>query len=146
MRALTVRAADPQEQVIWQGESALVHFDERTETRTEEDGSETTQYLYVGVVVPNAKQYVDVVGAARKAARNYAVDNMLIEHNGHIWQADEISQGRLIRQREMMIKLNMDTAEWKHIHNVFVPITLDDIEQILLKAGEEQTRIWKLYG
>lgn len=145
MKAIRVIATERQPEVIWQGRDAIVHFNEQEAIRTLEDGTTQIEYVYTAVIVRDAKRYADVVSAAKKAARSYDVDHMLVEHGGHVWQVDETSQLRLIRQREMMKKLEMETAEWRDFGNVYVPVTLDDIEQILLRAGEEQTRIWRMY-
>ena len=60
----------------------------------------------------------------------------------HIFQGDETSQNRLARSGWGMDKLGITTIDWKTFDNQIVQLTVTDIANILLKAGQAQSALW----
>jgi hypothetical protein len=77
--------------------------------------------------------------------RQTELDNLkIILNNGITLDADEISQNRL--SRCVGIISDTDQIDWKDANNNFVKLSLSDIKESLLKAGQAQTALWLKYS
>ena len=75
-----------------------------------------------------------------KTERQNKVDNLEVEHNGVIYQGDEVSQTRLARAIAVMD--DTETTEWVAKDNSIQTLNKADLNAILKEAGIKQTLIW----
>jgi len=75
-----------------------------------------------------------------KKERQEKVDNIEVTYNNVVYQGDELSQTRIARAITAMG--DSDTIDWVAKDNSVHPLTKDDLKAILLKAGQEQSKIW----
>ena len=79
---------------------------------------------------------------AIKMYRQKELDNLTVEHNGNVFQADEVSQDRLLRAKARLDITSQTATEWKTKSDVFVTLTIDNISEILASANTAQQAIW----
>lgn len=77
---------------------------------------------------------------AWKSDRQNKVDNLEVEHNGVIYQGDELSQTRIARAISVMD--DNETTEWVAKDNSIQTLNKADLSAILKEAGIKQTLIW----
>lgn len=83
--------------------------------------------------------------AAAKAARQVAVDAIKVTtQTGHTFDGDELSQGRMARAILALDAAGQSSTTWVLSNNTPTTVTLDDLRQALILAGQEQTRLWML--
>lgn len=83
--------------------------------------------------------------AAAKAARQVAVDSIKVTTQaGHTFDGDEVSQGRMARAILALDAAGQASTTWVLSNNTPTSVTRDDLQQALVLAGQEQTRLWLL--
>lgn len=83
--------------------------------------------------------------AAAKSARQVAVDAIKVTTNaGHTFDGDEVSQGRMARAILALDAAGQTSTTWVLSNNTPTVVTRDDLQQALVMAGQEQTRLWLL--
>ena len=83
---------------------------------------------------------------AVKMYRQKELDNLIVEHNGNVYHADEASQDRLLRAKARLEATAQTATEWKTKSGVFVTVSIADIAQILANANTAQQAIWIKYA
>lgn len=83
--------------------------------------------------------------SAAKAARQVAVDHIKVTTQaGHTFDGDEVSQGRMARAILALDAAGQASTTWVLSNNTPTTVTRDDLQQALVLAGQEQTRLWLL--
>lgn len=78
-----------------------------------------------------------------KVDRGEAVDNLLIEVDGHVLDGNEVSQDRMVRAITILrMKPEGTTTHWKLADNSIVELNLDQFERALEKAAVGLSEIW----
>lgn len=78
-----------------------------------------------------------------KKLRTAAVDSIKVTVAGHIFDGDEISQGRMARAILGLQAAGEDaTITWVLADNTMVDVTAAQLTEALTLAGLEQSRIW----
>lgn len=100
----------------------------------------TAKDLQDNPVYTDAEQFV-IDTNNWKASRDLFVSNIEVNHNGVLFQGDEISQGRMART---IVALPTDEAliPWVAKDNSVHDLTRIDLKAILLSAGTAQSNIW----
>lgn len=75
-----------------------------------------------------------------KQVRNTEIASLTVEVDGHVLQADEESQNRMVRA--ILVLEKKETIQWVTADNELVMISREQLEQALRKAVEAQTEIW----
>jgi hypothetical protein len=79
--------------------------------------------------------------AARKAARQQAVDSITVEVDGMVFDGDEKSQDRMNRGITVLTATG-GTGPWVLHDNTVAQVTAAQLTQALALAGAEQARLW----
>lgn len=79
-----------------------------------------------------------------KAQRTEAVDAIVVEVNGLLFDGDEVAQTRMARAAVVM--QDGETTTWVQANNIPVEVTKDQLIQAVRLAGAEQTRLWVFQG
>mgnify|MGYP003591354202 CR=1 FL=1 len=61
---------------------------------------------------------------------------------GNIFDADERSQERMARAILVMKQQGVPTTSWKLNNNEIATVTVDELEDVLVKASIETSNIW----
>ena len=61
---------------------------------------------------------------------------------GNIFDADERSQERMARAILVMRQQGVPTTSWKLTNNEIVTVTIEELEDVLVKASVETSNIW----
>ena len=77
---------------------------------------------------------------AWKEERQIKLGNLEVSYNDVIYQADEVSQGRM--NRAIVNLLDDETINWVAKDNSIQVLTKSDLKQIARLAGQAQTAIW----
>jgi hypothetical protein len=81
--------------------------------------------------------------AERKAARQAAVDAIVVTTQaGNAFDGDEVSQGRMSRAILSMQAAGATETQWVLADNQITDVTIAELTEALILAGQEQTRIW----
>ena len=83
--------------------------------------------------------------AAAKTARAAAVDAIVVTTaSGKAFDGDETSQGRMSRAIVGMQAAGAPTITWTLADNAVAEVTLAELTEALILAGQEQARLWVL--
>lgn len=77
---------------------------------------------------------------ADKQIRDNEMTSLIVEVDGYVLQADEVSQNRMVRA--ILVLEKKETIQWVTADNELVMISKEQLEQALRKAVEAQTEIW----
>lgn len=80
-----------------------------------------------------------------KAERSDAVSRITVEVDGMIFDGDEKSQDRMSRAITMFTSSGLPadtTTAWVLADNTVAQVTIDQLTQALLLAGQKQTELW----
>jgi len=75
-----------------------------------------------------------------KKERQKKVDNIEVTYDNVVYQGDELSQTRIARAITAMS--DSDSIDWIAKDNTIHKLTKDDLKAILLKASQEQAKLW----
>jgi hypothetical protein len=83
--------------------------------------------------------------AAAKEARRIAVDSIKVTTSqGHTFDGDEVSQGRMTRAIMALDAAGQTSTTWVLSNNQPTQVTRAELFEALILAGTEQTRLWVL--
>lgn len=163
MRAFEVTAYTQQPEVIWQGKDAIVHYNQRTRERTEEDGSVTTQYVYTGVYVASARRYANLTEVAAKTARDFEIEQTEAEGPTAKFFFDKRSQNDIstalaaaagdflkavaagTAPQTAAQAVLAQTTDWKTADG-FKTVSFEEFIDALKDGGVKQTALYVQYG
>lgn len=75
--------------------------------------------------------------------REVLIKALVVESfTGNIFDADERSQERMARAVLVMRQQGVPTTSWKLNNNEIVTVTVDELEDVLVKASVETSNIW----
>lgn len=75
--------------------------------------------------------------------REVLIRALVVESSiGNIFDADERSQERMARAILVMRQQGVPTTSWKLNNNEIVTVTVEELEDVLVKASEETSNIW----
>ena len=75
--------------------------------------------------------------------REVLIRSLVVESfKGNIFDADERSQERMARAILVMRQQGAPTTSWKLNNNEIVTVTLEELEDVLVKASLETSNIW----
>jgi len=75
-----------------------------------------------------------------KMDREYDLNNLVVEYNNNVFDADEVSQGRISRAIQNGSNLN-----WVLANNNSIEVSQSDLQKILNAAVSKQDKIWNKY-
>ena len=75
-----------------------------------------------------------------KMDREYDLNNLVVEYNNNVFDADEVSQGRISRAIQNGSNLNCVLA-----NNNSIEVSQSDLQKILNAAVSKQDKIWNKY-
>ena len=78
--------------------------------------------------------------AAFVADRTAKMRKLTVEIDGHVFDADEISQSRMLRAQSVMT--DAETVEWVLNDNTAVPVTKATLMKALSAASRAQAALW----
>jgi hypothetical protein len=123
-------------------------FDKLTEFAYEVapvDGKQQWQVfpLPLDVVERNKAEEIKQKRQAAKDKRQVDVENIVVSiANGKSFDGDELAQTRMARAIVAMQASSTATTQWILADNSIVEVTLEELTEALILAGQEQTRIW----
>lgn len=82
-----------------------------------------------------------------KASRSDAVSRITVEVDGMMFDGDEKSQDRMSRAITMFTSSGLPadtTTAWVLADNTVAKVTIDQLTQALLLAGQKQTELWTI--
>lgn len=99
------------------------------------------------LIKPSFREIPEENISSFKGNRSLNVENIIVtvlleSGEEHSFQGDEDSQNRFVRAGWAMDKMSVSSTKWKTVDNIIVDITVNDIANIILKAGIEQTKLW----
>jgi len=78
-----------------------------------------------------------------KANKESLVSNIIVTTTtGKTFDGDEISQDRMLRASSIASITGQTTTQWKLADNTIVEVTLEELKEALVLAGQEMSRIW----
>lgn len=78
-----------------------------------------------------------------KVARQTAVDAIKVTTtSGLVFDGNEVSQGRMARRIVALQAAQLSVTAWVLADNSEVVVTLAELQEALLLAGDMQTRLW----
>lgn len=114
-----------------------------TQVREEES---VNGYEYLTVCFEAPQHYTDdaLFEIAKKEARTYETQKIIVEVDGFVLDGDETSQERLNRAYVMLV--DGEEKEWKDANNVFVSLPKETLKNAVIQAGMKQTELWVKYA
>ena len=79
-----------------------------------------------------------------KQARQQAVDTITVTVNGKVFDGDETSQTRMSRAIIGMQAANVGTITWTLADNTVTEVTLAEITEAMILAGQRQAELWPI--
>lgn len=81
----------------------------------------------------------------KKSRRAEAISSINVTvSTGRNFDGDEESQGRMARAILGLQAAGKTTIRWTLANNVSIDVTLEELTEALLLAGQEQSRLWEL--
>jgi hypothetical protein len=110
------------------------------------DEVEVEGYAYLTVCFEHPETYTDdaLFEIAKKQARAYEVSRLIVEVDGFMLNADEISQERMNRTYVMLADGIL--KEWKDANNIWQDIPKETFKNAVIAAGAKQTELWVKYA
>lgn len=99
-------------------------------------------YEVVAIPEPTEAELVEQALVQAKVVRADAVEKIVVEVDGMLFDGDEVSQGRMARSAVAMT--DEETITWVLHDNTIAQVTKAQLLQALRLAGEEQTRLWTM--
>lgn len=116
------------------------------EIEPDEDG--LRQFKLVKKPDPTAEEIAEAELAKAKAERAQAVNEITVEVDGMVFDADEISQSRVSRAVTVAVANGYDlettTTTWVLADNTIAQPTIKQLSQVLELAGRKQTELWTI--
>lgn len=108
---------------------------------------EEKEDFYEVVAIPEKTQSELAEEEMRKAKslRAEAVSKITVEVDGLVFDGDETSQDRMTRAITMFTSSGLPadtTTAWVLADNTVAQVTIDQLTQALLLAGQKQTELW----
>lgn len=108
-----------------------------------------TPYLQNGIWVniknPSEKELAEQALAQKKTERSEAVASITVEVDGMVFDGDETAQDRMARAITMFNASGLSsdtTTAWVLADSTIAQVTVSQLAQALLKAGQKQTELW----
>lgn len=80
-----------------------------------------------------------------KEQREIAVSNIIVTTaTGNEFDGDEVSQTRMARAIIGLQAAGLTTIDWTLANNQTVPVTLAELTEALILAGQEQSALWTI--
>ena len=99
-------------------------------------------YEVVAIPEPTQEELDAQALAQAKVERAEAVSKIVVEVDGYVFDADEVSQQRVARS--IVALEDGETMPWVLHDNTVAQVTKAQLLQALRLAGEEQTRLWTM--
>ncbi len=89
------------------------------------------------------REYHNDVKTGNKALVLEEIQNTTITTTaGNVFDADEVSQNRMQRAIHVMNYRGSSTTSWKLANNTILEVTIEELDEALALAGENQTQLW----
>ena len=102
-------------------------------------------YEVVAIPEPTPEEQAEQALAQAKAERADAVSRITVTVDGMVFDGDETSQDRMARAITMFNSNNLPAdykTDWVLADNTIAKVTVTQLSQALLLAGNEQTSLW----
>ena len=98
------------------------------------------EYIIISEEVKTEEEAIESDFNRDKEMRTLEMASLTVEVDGHVLQADEESQNRMVRA--ILVLEKRETIQWITADNEIVMLSKEQLEQALRKAVEAQTEIW----
>jgi|688.fasta_scaffold20732_1 hypothetical protein len=93
---------------------------------------------------PAPEQVVEQARAAAKVARASAVSAITVTVGDKVFDGDETSQTRMARAIIGMQAAGAPTINWTLANNISAPVTVAELTEALILAGQAQAALWPI--
>ncbi|RKZ24616.1 hypothetical protein DRQ26_07200 [bacterium] len=94
-------------------------------------------------LIKKIKEYVPTTKSGLKAVKLEEIEKSTVTlTNGKLFDSDEESQNRILRAIQVLTYKNEISTMWKLADNTTSEVTLDEFNEALVLAGEQQSAIW----
>ncbi len=101
---------------------------------------EWTGGKWVETAGPTAEEKAAAARAAFVADRNEKMANLTVEVDGHVFDADEVSQGRMLRAQTVMS--DAETTMWVLHDNTAIKVDKAFLLRVLDASSKAQAALW----
>ena len=102
-------------------------------------------YEVVAIPAPTPEEQQQALMEQKKALRAEAVSKITVEVDGMVFDGDEKAQDRMARAITMFQANNLPAdyqTDWVLADNTIAKVTVTQLSQALLLAGQKQTELW----
>lgn len=87
---------------------------------------------------------IELTPEEKKEVRAEKVNSIVVEVAGKLFDGDEDAQNRINRAITALTVAGVLSTPWKLADNSWTEVTVEQLAEVLVKAGMEQTRLWSL--